>query len=387
MLRDALFIARADLRQMLRQRETLLWVFLMPPLFFYFIGAVTGGFGRPRGDRPDPIAVRITARDSGFVVDELVRRLEAQRYVVTRATSDEVFRAAPRRLRFEAPAGDKGTVTELVLAGRQVRVVAELGDDALRANYDQVRLARAVYGLVADLAVARTEGTSPSTAALAGIAARPRALRLTVTSAGRRATPPTGFAQAVPGTMVMFTMLVLLTSGAILLVTEREAGLLRRLASTPIAPAAIVGGKWLARMALALVQIAFGLLVGTVAFTMDWGRALPMVGVVLVVWAAFNASLALLVGNLGRSQNQTAGIGVLGTMMMAALGGCWWPIEIAPAWMQALAMGLPTGWCMDAIHKLVHFGDPAWSALPHVAALGAGALVIGALGVRTFRYQ
>ena len=42
---------------------------------------------------------------------------------------------------------------------------------------------------------------------------------------------------------------------------------------------------------------------------------------------------------------------------------------------------------MDAIHKLVHFGDSAWSALPHVVALAAGALVVGAAGVRTFRYQ
>ena len=46
--------------------------------------------------------------------------------------------------------------------------------------------------------------------------------------------PPIGFSQAVPGTMVMFTMLVLLTSGAVTLVVERDQGLLRRLASAPI---------------------------------------------------------------------------------------------------------------------------------------------------------
>ena len=166
MLRDALFIARADLTQMLRQRETLLWVFVMPALFFYFIGTVTGGFGRPRGDRPDPLALRITSRDTGFVVDELVRRLEAQRYAVTRATTDEAFLAASRRLRLDVPEGETGSVTDAVLAGRQVTVVVEAGDDALRASYDQVRIGRAVYGLVADLAVVRTEGTTPSAAAL-----------------------------------------------------------------------------------------------------------------------------------------------------------------------------------------------------------------------------
>ena len=45
MLRHALFIASHDLRFMLRQWETLLWMFVMPVVFFYFIGTVTGGYG------------------------------------------------------------------------------------------------------------------------------------------------------------------------------------------------------------------------------------------------------------------------------------------------------------------------------------------------------
>ena len=36
MLSAAVFIARADLAFMLRQKETLLWIFVMPLLFFYF---------------------------------------------------------------------------------------------------------------------------------------------------------------------------------------------------------------------------------------------------------------------------------------------------------------------------------------------------------------
>jgi ABC-2 type transport system permease protein len=146
-------------------------------------------------------------------------------------------------------------------------------------------------------------------------------------------------------------------------------------------------GKWTARMGLGLVQIGVGVAIGTALFKMNWGTALPMVAVVLLAWAAFNASLALLMGNLARNANQMAGLGVLGTMILAALGGCWWPIEVAPAWMQTLAMGLPTGWCMDALHKLVSFGDPSVRTVPHVVALLAAAIVTGWAGIRTFRYQ
>lgn len=385
-MRDALFIARADLLQMLRARETLLWVFAMPVLFFYFIGTVSGGFGRPRGAQPDPILVEMPAH-AGFLGDALGARLEAQGYrLVTDATPETAARAS-RRLRIEKPEGFEGSFTEAVLSGARPRAVLELRGDPLRANYDRVRVARAVYGLVADLAVVRSEGTEPSPDAVAGVASRPRALRLEVTSAGRRVVPPSGFSQAVPGTMVMFTMMVLLTSGAILMVSERERGLLRRLAATPITPGAIVAGKWLARMALGLVQIGFAMALGALGFKVDWGSALAMVVLVLITWAAFNASLAMVLAGVARSEPQTAGIAILGTMVLAALGGCWWPIEITPQWMQRLALALPTGWCMDALHRLVNFGYGPESAWPHAVALAAGAMLLGWLGTRLFRYQ
>ena len=386
-MRDALFIARNDLAQMLRARETLLWVFVMPALFFYFIGTVTGGYARPRGAQPDPILVEIPGPRPGFMADALGARLEAQNYRLVRDAAPEIAARMTRRLRIQLPDGFEGGFTDAVLAGARPKAVLELRGDPLRADYDRVRVARAVYGLVADIAVVRSEGAELSAQSLAGVASRPRALTLAVSSAGRRAVPPSGFSQAVPGILVMFTMLVLLTSGAILLVSERERGLLRRLAATPISRGSIVLGKWVARMALALVQIGFAMALGSLAFGVDWGGSLPMVAVVLTAWAAFNASLALVLAGVARSEPQTAGIGVLGTMVLAALGGCWWPIEITPQWMQRLALGLPTGWCMDALHRLVNFGYGPGSAWPHTLALGLGALLLGWLGTRLFRYQ
>jgi hypothetical protein len=55
--------------------------------------------------------------------------------------------------------------------------------------------------------------------------------------------------------------------------------------------------------------------------------------------------------------------------------------------MQSLARTLPTGWTMDALNRLVHFGDPAAAALPHAAALAVAALALGWTGARVFRCQ
>ena len=212
-------------------------------------------------------------------------------------------------------------------------------------------------------------------------------LTLEVAPAGERLEIPSGFEQAIPGIMVMFTMIILLTSGAVTLVIERKQGLLRRLASTPIDRGEIVLGKWGGRMALGLVQIAFAMLAGTVLFGMDWGPDLPMIVVVLTGWAAVSASLGLLLGNLASSEGQAIGIGVLTANVLAALGGCWWPIEITPEWMQTFQKFLPTGWAMDALHRLISFQAGPASVLPHLAAMLTLAVIAGWVGARRFRFQ
>ena len=140
-------------------------------------------------------------------------------------------------------------------------------------------------------------------------------------------------------------------------------------------------------MALATVQIAVAIGVSFVpVFDMDWGTALPMVVIVLLAWGALCTSLALLLGSLARTDSQAANIGALATMTLAALGGCWWPIEVAPAWMKQLQMFTPTGWTMDALHKLISF-DMGWqSALPHMATLITATIVVGWVASRRFRF-
>jgi len=378
-LRSALFIARKDVQYLLLKRETLMWTFLMPIVFFFFIGTITGGAGGGAGPVTDRIAVRL-AGDAGFLGETLVERLHAAGYDVVRADS-AAFAAATRRL--EVPAH----FTDSVLAGRAVTLTFERRGGGISEQYDSFRVQRGVYGVLADLAVLRLAGAPPAAAALDSLAALPRNIELDVRPAGRRVEPPTGFAQAIPGTMVMFTLLVLLTSGAVLLVVERREGMLRRLAAAPIGRGTVVLGKWGGRMALALVQIGFAMLVGTLVFRMDWGPSLGMVLLVMFVYAGFTAALGLLLGSLARSEGQAVGIGVLGSNVLAALGGCWWPIEVTPAWMQHFALFLPTGVAMNALHKLVSFQLAPGVALPHVAVLAAAGLLAGYAAARRFRYQ
>ncbi|MFT4540124.1 MAG: ABC-2 type transport system permease protein [Planctomycetota bacterium] len=381
------FITRQHLWTMLRQKETLMWTFLMPLVFFYFIGTVTGGSAiTGQSTKSDSLSL-VGAEDGGFLVDQLRERLEAQNYVVTLRTLDDPELAqASRRLVLPAPAAGFVTLTDSVLDGNVAELAFERDGEGASASFDQVRIGRAVYGLLADMVVAGEDGEIIAES-LAAVAAETRPLTLKVEHAGHRNHIPNGFEQTIPGTTVMFTMMILLTGGAILLVIERQQGLFRRLASTPITRAQLVGGKWLGMCALACIQVGFAMLAGVLFFDMDWGPNVGMVVLVMFVWAAFNSSLAMFLAGFARSEAQMSAIGVMGTMALAALGGCWWPIEVTPSWMQSLAICLPTGWAMDAMHHLVSFGDGPASVLPHLAMLSASALILGLLAVKKFRYQ
>ena len=381
-MRNALFLARMDLRHTLRQKETLLWVFVMPVVFFYFIGTVTGGFGGGGGgDRKDPIAVK-AGGEAGFLLDELRRHLEDNDYEVRGEVDGEVD-GEYEGARLEVPE----RFTERVLAGEETELLLHRPEGSLLGDYDEFRVGRATYTLLASLVASAEAGEEPTPASFARLREMPRALTLEVRPAGRRKRIPAGFEQTIPGTMVMFTLIVLMTSGAVLMVIERRAGLLRRLASAPLSRGEVVLGKWMGLLGLGLVQVAFGLVAGTLLFDMDWGPDLAMVCLVLLTWAMLVASMTMVLGSLARTEGQAIAIGVLSANVLAALGGCWWPIEVTPGWMQSLQMFLPTGWAMDALHKLAIFQLGAGSAVVHAVGMALGAFVCGWVAARLFRYQ
>ncbi len=385
-MKNSLFIASHDIRHQMRQGATLLWAFIMPPIFFFFIGTVTGGFSSAvSGGKATPLVVE--APSPGFMREQIDQRLRDNDFdpqwredIETAGDSGED--RPSRILTFSAGLSDR------ILAGEQVTARFDTAASSISRDFEALRIQRSLYTVLADIVVAEAQSNDPlSAGTLAALNAEPRIWRLEVEPAGNRQEIPSGLAQAIPGILVMFTLLVLLTSGASTLAVERNRGLLRRLASAPISRAELVLGKWGGRMALAVLQIGVAIAAGTLLFNMHWGPDFWMVIVVLGAWAAFCASAGLLLGSIARTEGQAAGLGVLIANLLAALGGCWWPIEITPAWMQFVQKLLPTGWTMDALHKLISFEAGAMSALPDVIALLVATLFVTLLAVKQFRYE
>ena len=131
-MKNILFIAWQDVRNQLRQGSTLLWVFLMPPIFFYFIGTVTGGFSSGlSGGQATPITV--IAKSPGFLKEQIDLRLadndfEAEWVEVLAVAAEE--EAPARTLTFDASLSDK------VVAEEQVTASYETNDNSLTRQFE-----------------------------------------------------------------------------------------------------------------------------------------------------------------------------------------------------------------------------------------------------------
>lgn len=156
------YLARKDLRQIFRAKETWVWAFVMPVVFFYFIGTVTGGFSRPRS-AVEHIGLSAPA-DAGFLVDQFVTRLEALGYKVERVDTQKL-NSHTRRI--TVPEG----FTASVLAGKQAVLKLSPAGGGLSADYDEIRVKRAAYAVLADLIVALKDNGQATPAAFEKLAA------------------------------------------------------------------------------------------------------------------------------------------------------------------------------------------------------------------------
>ena len=203
-----------------------------------------------------------------------------------------------------------------------------------------------------------------------------------VTGAPRRLNT---FDQNVPGFGVTFLLLGVLLGVSLGLLDEDEWGTLERVRTTPIPLTAVLVAKLAARAAVGLVQMALLFVVGRLAFGVSlgpepWALFLPTAGIVFA-----GTAFGLVVAAAAPGREAVLPLGSIAIMTMAAVGGCWWPIDLEPDWMRRAALALPTTWAMEAYNDLMIRRQPASAVLGATAVLLAHGAVYLAVGLLLFR--
>lgn len=376
-MKALLRIGHNDLRLFLRNRSSFVWLFVMPVAFVFFMGFANRGPGGPNVPRP---SVRVENLDAGWLGAAFLDELGQQGLNVLAPTNTD---AARRGLRI--PADFSGRI----LAGQQGKVefftVKGVDEDPASAMV-ALRVACALIAMNSDLIehAAAQAGAPPSPEALQALRERAPVVALEATFAGRKPMP-TGFSFSLPGVLVMYLMMNLLIFGGATLANERRGGVLRRIETFPVTRVALILGKVYGLMLLAAAQVLVLLLAGRFLFQVAFGDSLGGILVVLLVYSWVAASLGILIGSLVRAEDKVVGLCVLASLVMAALGGCWWPLEFVPPALKTVALLLPTGWAMEALHQLITFGSGLAGAKTALLVLFGFGVTANAAAMRFFR--
>ncbi|MEE1804702.1 ABC transporter permease [Streptomyces sp. JV176] len=181
-----------------------------------------------------------------------------------------------------------------------------------------------------------------------------------------------------PGIIAQSAMFIAIFYG-IMIIWERDAGILTKLLVTPTPRAALISGKAFASGVKALIQAVVVIVIAAalgVGLTWNPLRLLG-VAVAVILGSAFFSCLSMTIAGIVLTRDRLMGIGQAITMPLFFASNALYPVAIMPGWLQTVSRINPLSYQVDALRGLL-LGTPSHLALDYGVLLGAAVLGIAA---------
>ena len=385
-LGKAVLIANKDFRIFLQDRIAMGFSLAFPLMFVLAFTIALSGVGEDEGRLSLTVVTREEAGTSHDVIDDLVSTSDANTVFETMEYEEASAMVESGELDgfLAFPAGfsaamETGAPMSLELVSNADRPFTQAALSGLAGSIS----GRLEAGRTAARAAALLAGQdSAATGAASSLAAEP-IVTFGIEQVGElRPFKASNF--TLPGYLTMFVFFAAML-GATAITRERNNQTLERLLSNGVSGRTVLTGKYLGLVYVAMIQLTVLWIVGLLGFRIDLGHAPAAVIGISVVLALTSAGFAVLMSTFVRTERTADAAGVLVSMMLAPIGGCWWPLFIAPEWLRSLALFTPHGWANTGFNKLMLFGAEFGDVLPEFAALGGMGVVLFALALWRFR--
>jgi ABC-2 type transport system permease protein len=136
---------------------------------------------------------------------------------------------------------------------------------------------------------------------------------------------------------------------------------------------------------LTFMQMILLVLFGQIALRVDYVR--EPVGILLVCLALglWVGSMGLLIGVVAKAEDQVILFSLVAMFLFSALGGTWFPLEVAGGAFAAIGRLTPTAWAMNGMQNILIRGQGLESVWVPVGVLLLYAVGFFALAVWRFR--
>lgn len=176
-----------------------------------------------------------------------------------------------------------------------------------------------------------------------------------------------------PGIIAQSAMFIAIFYG-IMIIWERDAGILTKLLVTPTPRSALISGKAFASGVKALIQAAVVIVIAAaLGVGLTWNPLkLLGVAVVVILGSAFFSCLSITIAGIVLTRDRLMGIGQAITMPLFFASNALYPVAIMPGWLQVVSKINPLSYQVDALrglllgtpsHLLLDFGVLAFAAL------------------------
>lgn len=378
MLRAALAIAMRDLRQRLRDRSALL-LGLVAPLGLATVFSLTTGelqldakFAVANGDT-GPLG-------RAFIDGPLAALVAEGKATVTEASSPQdalaMVREGGRHAAFIIPGG----FSDAVVTGQPASFTVAVTDSDEFETMMAEPIARSFVSALesAEVAVgaAVALGADPADPALRQLAmAEPPPVAVVDDAVQLRTVPLQTFYAAG---MAIFFLFLSVQFAFLSIHAERRDGTLARMLAAPIRPATIVIGKAAVGFVIGLATIAVLVVATTLLLGAHWG---PPLAVVLLAVAGVFAAMGIMgaASTLARTYDQASSMGMVVAIVLAMLGGSFFPVYLAPGFIAELSLLTPHAWWFRGFGDIQVDGATVVDAFPAAGVLALFGAVFGAI--------
>jgi ABC-2 type transport system permease protein len=108
---------------------------------------------------------------------------------------------------------------------------------------------------------------------------------------------------------------------------------------------------------------------------------------VALAFALLTSSFGLFIAAFGKTPEAARGLSVFATLIMVMLGGAWVPSFMFPAWVQNVAMAVPTKWAIDGFDAMTWRGQGMEAALTSIGVQLAFAALFAVLAIWKFNRE
>jgi ABC-2 type transport system permease protein len=191
----------------------------------------------------------------------------------------------------------------------------------------------------------------------------------------------------LPGIIVMGAMVTGIMRTATAFVQEREQGIYRRLALTPLTRTTLIGSQLLQHYLVIIVQTLLLVAIGGVAFKTHLTGNTALFWLTLSVGALCFMSIGFALTGLIKTLRSATPIIQITYFALMFLGGIFFPNSLLPKWLGNAAGILPSTQMGDALRAVVYNGAGIGDIWQKLAIMGAWIAVCMVISIRFFRWE